>query len=308
MTDQDWKQLEEMLGKARAGEEYAFTEACRIIDQKLKRQVKAIVRQTGVRPEESVHDAWQEAMLAFVKHYQQVETIRHLPYWLAITALRAGWKDRWPRYSKKKKPEQMVEQTQQPPEPIGTKPLTIAGREYQVKIYASDPPAAPSERMPRLEPLTDSIIERYGKTTFPDYVRQIHNKRTLTEVLKALAHLRPRWRRAIKLVCLDERYPTEAAQILGCKKKRLEKLLKKSRKRLRLLCPGATIVPKRKTKSRSAEGNARQAGTDTFVDDAWWPLVLESLRRHTEAMGFDAAEFVGQGGEGPCKSVSRFAL
>ena len=103
MTEQEWRQLEDLWHKARAGDERTFSALCEIVDTKLKHIVTAILKGSGLRPKQSVEDAWQEAMLAFVKHYQQVDTIRRLPYWLATTALRAAWKDRWWRYSKDRK-------------------------------------------------------------------------------------------------------------------------------------------------------------------------------------------------------------
>lgn len=318
MTDQDWKQLEEMLGKARAGDEKAFDAACKMVDHKLKGVVGAILSASGVRQTQSVEDAWQEAMVAFVKHHRKVRKIRSLPYWLAKTALRAAWKNRWPRYSMKKKQGQAVEQTHQP-EPIATKPMTVAGREYQVKIYApGDSPSVSTQPRPRLEPLTESTIEKFGKTIFPDYVERIHQERALAEASaeleKALEQLPPRWGRAIELVYFEGKSLSEVAKVLGCSKQRIYKILKMAKRRLReslgncareyqVTREVSVAEPTRPVDRREtwvvgpyydeiSRGIDASEQSDLAATDTWWPLVLDSLWRHANGIGFDATQFV----------------
>ena len=307
MKEVEWKELEELWEKVRNGDREAFSAACDIVDSKLKGPVKAILRESGVRQTQSVEDAWQEAMVAFVKHHRKVRKIRSLPYWLAKTALRAAWTNRWPRYSKKKKPAQAVEQPHQVPGPVGAKPMTVAGREYQVKIYApGDPTAAPSEPRPRLEPLTQSNIEKFGKTIIPDYVELIHQERALAaasaELQEALKQLPPRWRLAIELVYFEEKSLSEAAKVLECGQQRIYKILKMAKRRLRELLGNcareyqvaltvsvadATRLVDRGTWVVGAYHDEISREIDSSepsglaATDVWWPLVLEALRRHT---------------------------
>ena len=72
-----------------------------------------------------------------------------------------------------------------------------------------------------------------------------------------LLQLPPRWRQAIELVCFEEENRIDAAETLGCSRKRLEKLLKNCRKRLRLLLPGYVLHQEAKGKSSSARAKLR---------------------------------------------------
>ena len=157
--------LVDVFEQSRAGNEEAFCRVCEIVDASLKPIVKRMLRRKGVVRTELFEEAWQEAMLAFVKHSRQVKRIRHLPYWLATTALRCAIKNQWPRHSGKKKQKQRVQQPAELPQPTGTKSVIIDGRQHEIKIYAPcSSPTTPLHFRPRLEQLTEDIIEKCDKT------------------------------------------------------------------------------------------------------------------------------------------------
>ena len=114
--------------------------------------------------------------------------------------------------------------------------MTIDGRQHEIKVYAPcDSPAVPSRQQSLLTPLTDLIIETHATTSFPDYAQDIDKRRVWEQLHNALGTLPERWALAVELVYFEEKSRSEAAQILGCSRKRVYKLLKMARKRLRAL-------------------------------------------------------------------------
>jgi RNA polymerase sigma factor (sigma-70 family) len=233
VTEQEWKQLEDLVRKAQAGDEESLSAASEIIYVKLKRTVRALLWGKGPGGQDLFDEAWQDAMLMFVKTYRGIKEVRSLPNWLARTMQRFIWKQQRTRSRRQKESAQASECVTAPHHQIGTKSITIDGRQHEIKVYAPcDPPALPSRRQSLLTPLTDLIIETYAGTSFPDYAQDIDKRRVWEELRKALLTLPQRWALAVELVYFEEKSRSEAAQILGCSRKRVYKLLKMARKRL----------------------------------------------------------------------------
>lgn len=147
MTEQEWKQLEDLVRKAQVGDEESLSAACEIIDARLKRDVRALLWGKGVDGQDLFDDAWQDAMVMFVKGYRGITEARSLSNWLALTVLRFIWKEQWFRSRRQKEAAQVSERVPAPPLQIGTKSITIDGQQHEIKVYAScDLPVAPRRR------------------------------------------------------------------------------------------------------------------------------------------------------------------
>jgi RNA polymerase sigma factor (sigma-70 family) len=308
VTEQEWKQLEDLVRKAQAGDKESLSAACEIIYAKLKRDVSALLWRKGAVRQDLFDEAWQDAMLMFVKSYGGINEVRSLRNWLARTVLRFVWKKQSPRSQRQEKAAQAFECVLAPPQQIGTKSITIDGQQREIKVYAPcDSPAAPSRQQSLLTPLTDLIIETQAGTSFPDYEQDIDTRRVWEELHNALVTLPKRWARAVELVYFEEKSRSEAAHILGCSRKRIYKILKMAKRRLRELLAGSPecrtnrtvslvqaerpvghcetrVMERYRDEIRHGIGPFEQS--DKMAGDAWWPLVLESLRRHADASYF----------------------
>lgn len=248
MTDQEWMQLADLLQKARTGDERAIGAVCEFIDSRMKLEITGWLWKAGVG--NYVDEAYQDVLLTVRRKIPQLEVIDCWKIWLWRVAMSMGgkYRPRYVRYPRQKQPTQEVTGR---PKLIGTHCVSINGQVYPVTVLEPYRPQEQKARRQRLfEPLSDSVITHWSRSNRPQYPVSI-------DVRQALEKLPERWALAIQLVYFEGYSRTEAANIMGCSRTRIFKLLQKAKSRLRGLLAGYAQNDEAKSESRSCNANRR---------------------------------------------------
>jgi RNA polymerase sigma factor (sigma-70 family) len=276
--DREW--VEEAVEWGRQGNLHALNALCLMLETEFKKKIGAKLKRKGVSWQD-LDDARQDVTVQVCQKITAVRNPEKFHAWLNRVVASCA---------KKYRPQYVPPATQQAgevarPKQIGTKWITIDDQPQEVKVY--EPFSSASELPPRqpLLQLLDESSENWVKENQPNHPRSI-------DFRNALAKLPPRWCQTSELIFVDGYSRTETAAIMGVSKNRIFNLIKNSRRRLPLLLPGYVLIRKKKPKSLCADSNAVTKPKEitsvqtSELADAWWPLVLASLRRHAEASYF----------------------
>jgi len=267
----EWKKwLDHVLKFARRGDERAMNALSLILETELKSKIGWKLRNKGVNWQD-LDAARHDVILAVRRTIRRLRLIKKFRGWLTRVAASVA-KEYRPEFvpaalqrhekpkrakrsadsePRRKRPKQSVllksQQRRKRPKRIGTKPITIDGRQYKAKVYA--PCYLPAE-LNRPIPLLEDL-EKFGES-----LGNHPNRQSTADIRRALGKLPRRWLLALLLVYEYGCSRTEAAKIMAISRNRIFNLIKNARKRLRLLLPGYVLPRTKKPESRRADDNA----------------------------------------------------
>jgi DNA-directed RNA polymerase specialized sigma24 family protein len=258
MTREERHQLEELLEKAIRGDEQAISEVCEFIDKHKRSETMNRLSRAGVVC--SLDQAYQEVLVTVQHKLYQLRVVDAFESWLWRLEMSVAAKLR-PRYAQYARSIRVESQASGQPREIGTRIIVVEGKPQIVRIFESlAPEEQPSQRRPLFEPVSDRILANASISNRPNYPSKI-------DLWKAIAKLPLRWALAILLVYVLGLSAAEAAQIMGCSRTRILKLVQKGKVRMREFLPGYGQNGKAISEPRFETGNRARTKGGLQVSD-----------------------------------------